>query len=397
MSARRSDRLIIVALLVALLGLALLSFVGNASRDGQVELQGSSLNPAPPGTLAFYRWLEDAGYPVTRIQGSGYTEALRQSDVVFVLNPQTAFTPAQIAALDAWVAAGGVLVASLEGSGLTPAVNPLTAHFGAHLDPLFPPISGALVPDQPVWQAPPVRLVRVQTSWQLSLDAADAVVLLRAGGSALIVTQPHGRGRLILLSTTWPLSNAGLGDPASDNRWLAWNLAGAGPGRRVAFDEVHHGYTGSDLRAVALQERGGWALIFGVGGLALGLLLGGRRLGPPLAAAPAGARRGAADYVTALAGLFGRAGRSDWVAAHYRSEFRHALAAPYGLDAGAPAAAFAAAYSSVHDRPVDQAALHQLLLELDAAAQPGPRGRPTIGDAALLRLVRRAEAFRSAG
>src|SRR3954447_18540691 len=143
MSRRRGDRLILAGLLILLFGVAVLSFLGDSARQGQAELQGSSLNPAPPGTLALYQWLEDAGYSVQRIQGStSFADALRDVDVLFVLNPQTNYTPAQIAAVKDWVEAGGVLVVSLEGSG--GALNPLTNALHASLSPLLPPISGAL-------------------------------------------------------------------------------------------------------------------------------------------------------------------------------------------------------------------------------------------------------------
>jgi hypothetical protein len=391
-SRRWGDRLIFALLLVVLLGVSVISFLGDTARQGQAELRGSTLSAAPPGTLALYRWLEDAGYPVTRIQGSArFADALRDTDLLFVLNPQTQFSPEQLAALEAWMGAGGVLVLSIEGSeGL---LNPITARLGAELSPILPPIAGALPLRQPLWTDPPVRTVSVQTSWQLDLKGDDAIPLLSAGSGPLMVAQPRGRGRLILLSTTWPVTNAGLRE--ADNRWLAWNLAASGAGRRIAFDEIHHGYTGGDLRALVLSRPWGWALIYAAGVLVVGLLLAGRRLGPPLVLASQGGRRGAAEYVAALAGLFQRAGRTDWVAGRYRAEFRRALAAPYGLDATASAGRLAAAFAAAHHRPVDVPALTALLTDLDAAATPaGPGGKAT-GDAALLRLVRRAEAFRN--
>ncbi|HUS15444.1 MAG TPA: DUF4350 domain-containing protein [Chloroflexia bacterium] len=392
MSARRGDRLIVAALLVILFAVAVLSFLGDTARQGQEVLKGSSLNAAPPGTLALYRWLSEAGYVVTRLQGSGhFADTLQGTDLLFVLNPQSAFTGPQIDDLERWMDAGGVLVISLEGSA--GALNPITERLGARLTPLLPAVTGALPPREPVWLRPPVRQVGVQTTWQIDMDAPDAVPLLSAGPAALVVSQARGQGRLVLFSTTWPFSNAGLRE--LDNRWLAWNLAGAAPGRRIAFDEVHHGYTGGDLRAVLLRQPWGWALIYALLVGVCGLVLTGRRLGPPLAPPALAVRRGTSEYVAALAALFHRAGRTDWVADRYRHELRQALARPYGLDPAASAADLAATFAAAHTRAVDVAALQALLLELDAAATPGPRGRPVLGEAALLRLVRRAEAMRS--
>jgi hypothetical protein len=392
MTARRGDRLIVAALLLLLFAVAVLSYLGDTARQGQEDLKGSSLNAAPPGTLALYRWLGDAGYTVTRLQGSGhFADTLRDADLLFVLNPQSAFTGPQMDDLERWMAAGGVLVISLEGSA--GALNPITERLGASLTPLLPAVTGALPPREPVWLAPPVRQVGVQTTWQVDMAAPDAVPLLSAGPATLAVSQAHGRGRLVLFSTTWPFSNSGLRE--LDNRWLAWNLAGAAPGRRIVFDEVHHGYTGGDLRAMLLRQPWGWALIYAVAVGVGGLILTGRRLGPPLAPTTQTLRRGTGEYVAALAALFHRAGRTDWVADRYRHEVRQALARPYGLDPAAPAADLAAAFASAHAQAVDRGALQALLQDLDAAAAPGPRGRPTLGDAALLRLVRRAEAFRA--
>lgn len=387
------DRLVFAGLLILLFGVALISFYSDNARSGDIELQGSTLSPAAGGTLALYRWFEDSGYPVRRLTGGDrWGDTLRATDVLFVLNPQSNFAPAQLAALDGWMAAGGVLVISLEGStGLT---NPLTAHLGASLNPLLPPVNGALVPREPVWAAPPVRQVAVQATWAVDLQGDDGVPLLNAGGSSLIIAQPRGKGRLILLSTTYPFTNAGL--PQADNRWLAWNLAGAGQGRRIAFDEVHHGYTAGDVRGLLLGQPWGWALIYATLVGVVGLAWTAQRLGPPLPVPDPLARRGAAEYVAALAGLFGRAGRTDWVADHYRAGFRRALAAPYGLVADAPPAAFAAAYAAAHVHSVDTAALATLLAALDAAATPAANGRPTLTDPALLRLIRQAESWRAA-
>lgn len=389
---RRGDILLVVGLLLALLGIAVIAAGSNAAGGGQDQLQGSSLSPAPGGALALYRWLDEAGYPVRRVTGADrWADALRETDLLFVLNPQSNFTAAQLAALDRWLDAGGVLVVAVEGTG--GAGNPITDHLGAGLSPLFPAVTGSFTPREPLWTAPPVRQVAVQAGWQLDLHDPAAPVLLGAGASPLLVTQARGAGRVALLSNAYPFTNAGL--PAADNRWLAWNLVTGALGRRIAFDELHHGSGGADLRTLVTGQPWGWALIYAAGVAVLGLLLTGRRLGPPVPVPTEGGRRGAVDYVAALAGLFGRAGRTDWVADQYRAELRHALAAPYGLAADAPAADLAAAFAAAHHRPVDAAALTLLLTDLDHAATPSPRGRPVVGAVALLRLVRRAAALRA--
>ncbi len=66
--SRRGDILLVVGLLVALLGIAVIAVGGGAAGNGQDALQGSSVSPAPGGALALYRWLDAAGYPVRRVR-----------------------------------------------------------------------------------------------------------------------------------------------------------------------------------------------------------------------------------------------------------------------------------------------------------------------------------------
>ena len=155
---------------------------------------------------------------------------------------------------------------------------------------------------------------------------------------------------------------------------------------------MHHGFSGTDLRTLLLSQPWGWALVYAGLALAIFLLLTGQRLGPPLAATDTTPRRGTMDYVVSLAGLFHRAGRTEWAADRYAAEFRRAIAAQGGLDPTASASALATAVAFTHTG-IDAAALRSLLDRLDAAAHT--TGRARLPDGALLRLVQEAEAVRA--
>ena len=85
------------------------------------------------------------------------------------------------------------------------------------------------------------------------------------------------------------------------------------------------------------------------------------------------------DYVRSLAGLFHRAGRSEWAAARYATDFRRALAAPSGLDPATTAPALAAAAHALHpdldaetvQRVIERLADFPVELLLDAVPREG--------------------------
>jgi hypothetical protein len=377
-----------IALGLAVGVVALITVAAQGGEQGQDSAAGSSFNPGPAGTLALYLWLERGGYPVTRLDQAGvFRDRLQEADVLWVINPVAPYNEAQAQAVVEWVAAGGTLALAVEGGfQLTP--DALLQQLGVNLSPVLPGVAGNLPLQQPVFARPPVREVQLTTLWTLDMPDPRVVPLVSAGPNPVLATFRHGAGRVFVLSTIGPLVNAGLA-PA-DNGPLAWNLAAQGRGLRQAFDEVHHGYGGSDLRTLLLSQAWGWALIY-VGAMLLAfLLLRGQRLGPPQPADGPTERRGTMDYVRSLAGLFHRAGRTEWAAARYAAGFRRTLAAPYGFDPAAPPATLAAEVAAVRPE-IDAAALRSVLERLDAATQPA--ARPAGG--ALLRLVQEAEGIRA--
>jgi hypothetical protein len=116
---------------------------------------------------------------------------------------------------------------------------------------------------------------------------------------------------VVAFSATEPLANLSLRESGAAPVF-ARAVAALANGRRVWFDEYHHGYEGNEGTGSAtgrfLREHPlGHAFVqLGLAGLAL-LLLHGRRLGaavPP----PAPRRRSPLEHVEALAGAYRQAG-----------------------------------------------------------------------------------------
>jgi hypothetical protein len=391
MSARLREWLGPALLVLGLVAVTLVT-VSVQTPEGQDSSNGSSFSPNAGGTLALYLWLGAGGYPVARLENAAtFADGLAATDVLWVLTPQQAYSQAQAQTVLDWVATGGTLVLAAEGQGiaLAPSADALQTGLGLQFSPLLPAINATLALQQPVFAQPPVPAMHIATSWTLDVPRPEVVPLVSAGPDPVLATWRYGYGRVFVVTSAFPFSNAGLDRDL--NGPLAWNLAGSsGRGRRQAFDEVHHGYSGTDLRTLLLSQPWGWALIYALAAVILFLLLRGQRLGPPLAAATTGDRRGTMDYVLSLAGLFHRANRTEWAAARYAATFRRALAAPYGFDAAAPPAVLAAEVAASHPQ-IAADDLRRVLERLDAAASATPR----LSDAALLRLVQEAEALKA--
>jgi hypothetical protein len=108
----------------------------------------------------------------------------------------------------------------------------------------------------------------------------DTSLPRRAGGTAP-VTRRIGRGTAILVPDAEPLRNRSLAD--RDHAAEALVIAGS-PGRRIAFVESVHGYREETGLAALPARVQTCLLLLGLAALAF-LIVCGRRLGPPEAAA----------------------------------------------------------------------------------------------------------------
>jgi hypothetical protein len=187
----------------------------------------------------------------------------------------------------------------------------------------------------------------------------------RAGAGSMLVDYAYGRGRVVVLSDPYVVSNAGLN--RADNLFLAVNLATGGRARgRVLFDEFHQGY-GEGQNEVLAYFRGTPVLwLFGQGALvALALVwTRGRRFARALPA-PQVDRRSKLEFVASMAELQQRARAYDLALENIYARTRRALARYGGLPASAPPEQIAERVAARSGK--DKAALQTLLRECEDA------------------------------
>ena len=208
-------------------------------------------------------------------------------------------------------------------------------------------------------------------------------------GRPAIVGVPLGRGRVVAVADPDVLRN----DVLRVCRWNAGQLAlqalewlGEGPGRRLVFDEYHHGYgthadpLGASARALVVTPLGRLALQVAAAGLVLLAALGIRPVAP--AARRPIERRSPLEHVGALARAYEQVGASRLAARRLVRGLRRrhgggwrGVGAPSGGDADAEflhqvAARRPAAADDVRRlaRALDTATPRDELSELGAAA-----------------------------
>jgi hypothetical protein len=377
----RRDALILAGLFAALAALIALGPASNTSAPG---LSASSHASGEGGALALHRWLDTLGYDVGRIQYAEFAPD-PEADLMLVLGPTERYTREEAAAVAEWVAGGGTLVVADGREGaFGMAANLLDAF---ELDVAALPDGGlqeqapAL---QPVLGEPPVLRIEARAAAAIRTERADVARLAGSETAPVLVGLQHGEGYVYASSAVHPLTNAGLG--RADNAALMLNILRRVPaGGRVVFDEYHHGFVGQpSMRSLLLSTPWGWAILYAAAVGAVYLALTGRRFGRPVPLREEAGRRSSAEYLESLAGLLRRAGKSDYLRAHYRASFKRRLARLHGLNPDLDDRAYLEALADAS--PAHAGAAAEVLARL---AQPGADER------ALLRVV--AEADRLTG
>ena len=210
----------------------------------------------------------------------------------------------------------------------------------------------------------------------------------RTGGEGgLLFDYAYGRGRIVLLSDPYVVSNAGVRN--ADNLQLAVNVV-KGEGGLVAFDEYHQGLgSAASTGALALFRGTPVLWVLGQAGLIVLVLLWsrGRRFARPLPA-PHVDRRSKLEFVASMAELQQRARAYDLAVENVYGRTRRALARYAGLDPHAPAEDIAARVASRSGK--DRAQVEALLADCEAtlAAATRPPARKALS---LVRQLRELE------
>lgn len=157
----------------------------------------------------------------------------------------------------------------------------------------------------------------------------------REGVGALLVDYAYGRGRIVVLSDPYIVSNAGIN--RADNLFLAFDVVTGGRRGRVAFDEFHQGYGATENQLFAYFRGTPILWMFAQAAfVALALVWArGRRFARPLPA-PRTDRRSKLEFVASMAELQQRARAYDLAIENIYTRTRRALARYGGVAANAP-------------------------------------------------------------
>jgi hypothetical protein len=193
----------------------------------------------------------------------------------------------------------------------------------------------------------------------------------REGEGALVVDYAYGRGRIVVLSDPYVVSNAGVN--RADNLFLAAGVVTGGLRGRVAFDEFHQGYGETQNQFFGYLRGTPILWMFGQGAIiALALVwTRGRRFARAVPE-PRPDRRSKLEFVSSMAELQQRARAYDLAVENVYQRTRRALARYAGLPATAAPAQLAERVAARSGR--DRAALEALLRECEDAAAGAPTG-----------------------
>lgn len=281
---------------------------------------GSSYSPQPDGAEGVYLWAEELGASPRRLQEAPLVGRTDQPpSLLLILQPEPAVSDDTRQAVERVAGAGGTVV--LAGDSLGTVL--LARDLGATLEALPAPAATLSPPDGSLVLASPSRLrVRAGGGTPLLVTPAGDAVAMRLG---------YEQGSLVVAATGALLSNEGLRDEATARFVYRQLLSGPAP-NGVAFDEVHHSFApeasaSPSLDRLLLATAPGRAVLY-LAALAFGfLLLGGRRLGPPIPEPrPTTTRRTMYEHVQMLAGLYRRAGRLSVARAAFARHYARHLA-----------------------------------------------------------------------
>ena len=441
------QRFVIILMFVLAVGIliAINSFAyvqEEEKQDSETAPNRSSYHAGATGTRAFYDFLNESGYKVTRwrepshkLLGSGGEKV---KTFVMIGRPALALDQDEAKALLLWVHNGGhlVLIDRRPNEGLLPRSGDwqITTEFigypNFNIDPADQKeMTRDVKAARPVQPTPLTRDVESVMPSQFfseikifratkdasknaehgnasdgtdeessdslspkSEPAGDAtprapVVHLSSGDKDLLLDYPHGQGRIIILSDPFIVANDGIN--LHDNLQLGINLVTTNNGL-IAFDEFHHGR--GNTHNAFVNYFSGTPVLAIAGQLALLIILmlwtHGRRFARPLPLSRVD-RRSSLEFVASMAELQERAKAFDLAIENIYGRTRRVLARYAGVDYNTSRAEIAARVASRSS--LEAHSLETLMRQSEEAINGSP-----ISERQSIQLVKRLREIESA-
>lgn len=342
--------------------------------DPEELRQGSSRHPSPRGGKAYYSLLKKLGYVAARHERS--VELLPEDARVFMtLSGALPLTDPEERSILRWVEEGGTFVWSPrrgEAYRLSPS-------FGFGVVP-GPDAEEVAVTGRLDGGAGPGYALRMTREF-LVRPRPDREA--RALVPDLVLSIPHGRGRVIAIADPLLFANAGLAREENAAFMVHLAATAAGRGGLILFDEFHHGFQGGQSAFSVLWDSPlAWVLVLAALASFCGLSAVGRRLGPPVDLHE-GRRRRPGEFIDAFANLCKGMGAGPQALSMILAEFRSFLQRRCGAGDGAGLGRLEARL----DLPGGH--LSRLLSRGDAIAR-----RSGAADAELVQFAREVEGLR---
>lgn len=345
---------IVAVVLLAVVGVSLLRWQNPAA-----SAVGSIQNDGAAGGQALALLLQNLGYEV-QIPPGPTLFPQPDDDVWFLLAPTGEFDLVELSALDRWVRAGGVLM-------LVPAADSdagVLSYFDLALRRLWLRENEASL-RLPTLNWPMVGTVTLRATHRLRLACGRAAVHIGDCQRPFLISFGRGQGQVVVLSSFYPLSNAGLEN--GRHVQLVENLLRlyAEPGASVRFDELHRRPAGFWL----WRTPGGWALILMV---LMSVGYGWGRNRPfgrprPVLRARHSERRQTTSFINQIAAAEKELDETTQeIRRHYWHRLKRRLGRRYAIDPRQPDEQFLAACRDY----LDDAQLGQLIHLMVAMAHP---------------------------
>lgn len=340
---RLNDRWLAVILLLLL---AVIVMVERVVSTNRADPPLSTSSDERDGASALKSWLTDLGFDIVDEELASF-EVPADVGVTFLLEPSEVVTRDEWSILFEWVEQGGILV--LSGSN-NPARNVYTFVGYDYRDVENLEITELEFNDLRVQREAPFLIAtdfndEFQTGSDPTLalfkveTALEHVVHLSLDGRPLVTSIEQGKGHIIIAPEPDIFNNEGLFGEA--NRNIVLNLAALqGDNGRIWFDEWHHGQRDLQFFTGKISSPGDW-LRYTASGRAtmlVGLLLfvfvalNGRYFGRPQPLPESLERRGAAEYVDAIAELTRQTGDTQVISTYSYSRLRRAIIKRFRLD-----------------------------------------------------------------